>query len=159
MRPGWCRSRTASINLTRPLADQAVAARQAFAIRLRDLRKDADLTGRELAALTGLHNTKISRIEHALQNPSEDDIRAWCIACGVARRIPELIAAHREVEQMWASITHGRRWVGRVRQDPHVPAERGKSSGVPVWRRVETSGRATLVAQRIGHRAAARYLV
>jgi transcriptional regulator with XRE-family HTH domain len=102
MRPGRCRSRTASTTFAKPLSDQAVASRQAFAIRLRDLRKDAGLTGRELAALTGLHNTKISRIEHALQNPSEDDIRAWCIACGVARQIPELIAAHREVEQMWA---------------------------------------------------------
>jgi Domain of unknown function (DUF5753) len=50
---------------------------------------------------TGLHNTKISRIEHAQQNPSEDDIRAWCIACGAARQIPELIAAGREVEQVW----------------------------------------------------------
>ena len=48
-----------------------------------------------------MHNTKISRIEHGRQNPSEDDIRAWCIACGVARRIDELIAVHREVEQMW----------------------------------------------------------
>jgi transcriptional regulator with XRE-family HTH domain len=84
------------------LSDQALASRAAFAARLRDLRKDAGLTGRQLAAATGLHNTKISRIEHAQQNPSEDDIRAWCIACGVARRIPELIAVHREVEQMWA---------------------------------------------------------
>ncbi|OFB43291.1 hypothetical protein Manayef4_12170 [Frankia sp. CgMI4] len=84
------------------LADQAVAARRAFAVRLRDLRRDAGLTGQALAALTGLHNTKISRIEHGQQNPSEDDIRAWCIACGVARQIPELIAACREVEQMWA---------------------------------------------------------
>jgi transcriptional regulator with XRE-family HTH domain len=84
------------------LADQAEAARRAFAVRLRDLRKDAGLTGRDLAARTGLHNTKISRIEHGQQNPSEDDIRAWCIACGVARDIPELVAVHREVEQMWA---------------------------------------------------------
>lgn len=84
------------------MSEHAVAARKAFAARLQDLRKDAGLTGRELAALTGLHNTKISRIEHAQQNPSEEDIRAWCIACGVARHIPELIAAHREVEQMWA---------------------------------------------------------
>ncbi len=84
------------------MADPAGAARRAFAVRLRDLRKDAGLTGQDLAARTGLHNTKISRIEHAQQNPSEDDIRAWCIACGVARQIPELIAVHREVEQMWA---------------------------------------------------------
>lgn len=84
------------------MSDQAVAARKAFALRLRDLRKDAGLTGRELAARTGLHNTKISRIEHAQQNPSEEDIRAWCIACGVAGQVPELLAVHREVEQMWA---------------------------------------------------------
>lgn len=51
--------------------------------------------------MTGMHYTKVSRIRSGKQNPSEDDIRAWCIACGVARRIPELIAAHREVDQMW----------------------------------------------------------
>jgi transcriptional regulator with XRE-family HTH domain len=83
------------------LSSQAHEARKAFAIRLRDLRKDAGLTGRELAKSTGMHNTKISRIEHAQQNPSEDDIRAWAIACGAARQIQELIAIHREVEQMW----------------------------------------------------------
>jgi transcriptional regulator with XRE-family HTH domain len=83
------------------LADHGVAARRAFAVRLRDLRKDAGLTGQHLAALTGLHNSKISRIEHGQQSPSEDDIRVWCIACGVARQIPELIAAHREVDQIW----------------------------------------------------------
>lgn len=84
------------------MADSAAeAAHRAFAGELRDLRKDAGLNGRQLAAQTGMHFTKVSRIENARQNPSEDDIRAWCIACGVARRIPELIAAHREVEQMW----------------------------------------------------------
>ncbi|KAB2344910.1 helix-turn-helix domain-containing protein [Actinomadura rudentiformis] len=79
----------------------ADAARRAFGVRLRDLRKDARLTARELAAATGMHFTKISRIENGRQNPSEDDIREWAISCGVALQIPELIAAHREVEQMW----------------------------------------------------------
>jgi transcriptional regulator with XRE-family HTH domain len=84
------------------MADSAAeAARKAFAEELRGLRKDAGLNGRQLAAMSGMHYTKVSRIENGGQNPSEDDIRAWCIACGVARRIPELIAAHREVEQMW----------------------------------------------------------
>lgn len=80
---------------------EASEARKAFGLKLRDLRRDAGLTGREFAQATGMHNTKISRIEHGRQNPAEDDIRAWCIACGVARRIDELIAVHREVEQMW----------------------------------------------------------
>jgi transcriptional regulator with XRE-family HTH domain len=83
------------------VSDQVFAARKAFGVRLRNLRLDAGLTGRQLAALSGLHNTKISRIESAKQNPSEEDIRAWCIACGVARMITELVAIHREVEQMW----------------------------------------------------------
>ncbi|WP_343955436.1 Scr1 family TA system antitoxin-like transcriptional regulator, partial [Nonomuraea longicatena] len=83
------------------MSEQAISAKQAFGVRLRDLRKDAGLTGRRLAQLSGLHNTKISRIEHGQQNPSEDDIRAWCIACGVARMIPELVAVQREIEQMW----------------------------------------------------------
>jgi transcriptional regulator with XRE-family HTH domain len=79
----------------------AAAARLAFAARLRDLRKDARMTGRQLADATGLHYTKVSRIENGRQNPSEDDIREWAIACGAALQLPELIAAHREVDQMW----------------------------------------------------------
>ncbi|WP_165956463.1 helix-turn-helix domain-containing protein [Kribbella antibiotica] len=83
------------------MRQDASDAKVAFGLKLRDLRRDAGLSGREFAQATGLHNTKISRIEHGRQNPSEDDIRAWCIACGVARRIDELVAIHREVEQMW----------------------------------------------------------
>ncbi|MFG1906347.1 helix-turn-helix domain-containing protein [Kribbella sp. NPDC048928] len=83
------------------MSNGASEARKAFALKLRDLRRDAGLSGRAFADATGMHNTKISRIEHGRQYPSEDDIRAWCIACGVARRIDELIAIHREVEQMW----------------------------------------------------------
>ncbi|GAA2801752.1 helix-turn-helix domain-containing protein [Kribbella solani] len=83
------------------MSDGASGARKSFGLKLRDLRRDAGLSGREFARATGLHNTKISRIEHGRQYPSEEDIRRWCIACGVARRIDELIAIHREVEQMW----------------------------------------------------------
>ncbi|MFC5185663.1 helix-turn-helix domain-containing protein [Actinomadura harenae] len=83
------------------MSDSAAAAKKAFGIKLRDLRLDADLTGRELAARSGMRNTKISRLEHGRQNPSEDDIRRWCGACGVPHLIPELIAVLREIEQMW----------------------------------------------------------
>jgi transcriptional regulator with XRE-family HTH domain len=77
------------------------AAKRAFGVRLRDLRLDADLSGVELAARCGWHKTKVSKIEHATTNPTEGDIRAWATACGAEGQIPELIAAHREVEQMW----------------------------------------------------------
>lgn len=71
------------------MSSQVHKAKEAFGARLRDLRKDANLTGRALATATGLHFTKVSRIEHARQNPSEDDIRLWCRACGAEDQIPE----------------------------------------------------------------------
>ncbi|MBO2452963.1 helix-turn-helix transcriptional regulator [Actinomadura barringtoniae] len=83
------------------MSEQAAAAKKAFATRLRDIRRDAGLSGKELAAILGWHPSKVSRIGTGQQNPSEEDIRAWCIACAVARQIPELIAVHREIEQMW----------------------------------------------------------
>ncbi|MDX6740492.1 helix-turn-helix transcriptional regulator [Actinocorallia sp. A-T 12471] len=83
------------------MSDSATAAKKAFGIRLKEIRLDASLTGNDLAARSGMRNSKISRIEHGRQNPTEDDIRAWCTACGVPERIPELIARHREIEQMW----------------------------------------------------------
>lgn len=48
-----------------------------------------------------MRDTKISRIEHGRQNPSEDDIRAWCRACSAEDQIPELIASHRQLDEMW----------------------------------------------------------
>ncbi|MQY03440.1 helix-turn-helix domain-containing protein [Actinomadura macrotermitis] len=83
------------------MSDSAAAAKKAFGIRLRDIRLDAGLNGQELAARSGMRNTKISRLEHARQSPSEDDVRKWCDACGVPHLIPELIAVLREIEQMW----------------------------------------------------------
>ncbi|MER7703838.1 helix-turn-helix transcriptional regulator [Kitasatospora sp. NPDC097605] len=79
----------------------AQAARQALADRLRDLRRDAGLTGRELSARCGWHPAKTSRIQKAESTPSDDDIRAWCTACGTEDHIPVLIAASRSVASMY----------------------------------------------------------
>jgi len=53
------------------------SARHAFGNRLRDIRLDAGLSGRDLAALTGFHYTKVSRVEHGGQSLSDADLRAW----------------------------------------------------------------------------------
>lgn len=76
-------------------------AREALGHRLRDLRRDAGLTGRQLADLTGWHNSKISKIEYGKQTPSEDDIRAWCQQCGSLDQVPDLIATVRNIEAMY----------------------------------------------------------
>ncbi|MFI0409102.1 Scr1 family TA system antitoxin-like transcriptional regulator [Actinomadura sp. 3N508] len=77
------------------------AAKQAFGVRLRALRLNAGLSGAELSRRTGLHPSKISRAENGRKNLPETDIRTWASACGAEEEIPELIAARRQVEQMW----------------------------------------------------------
>jgi transcriptional regulator with XRE-family HTH domain len=72
-----------------------------FGRRLREIRKDAGLTGRQLADLTGLHFTKVSRVEHGGQSLTDTDIRAWCVACNAEDQIPGLIAQARTVESMY----------------------------------------------------------
>lgn len=76
-------------------------ARQSLGSRLREIRLDAHLTGRALASRCGWHFTKISKLEHGTQNPSEDDLRAWCHACDAADQLPDLIATVRAIESMY----------------------------------------------------------
>jgi transcriptional regulator with XRE-family HTH domain len=76
-------------------------AREALGVRLREIRQDAILTGRALASRCGWHFTKVSKLEHGTQNPSEDDLRAWCHACDADDQIPDLIATARAIESMY----------------------------------------------------------
>ncbi|MGW2375354.1 helix-turn-helix domain-containing protein [Kitasatospora sp. NPDC001683] len=71
-------------------------AREALAGRLSEIRKDAGISGRELAVRCGWSESKSSRIENAKTPPSDTDIRAWCRACGAGDQVPDLIAANRQ---------------------------------------------------------------
>ncbi|MFC1414320.1 helix-turn-helix domain-containing protein [Streptacidiphilus sp. N1-12] len=73
----------------------AQEARKAIADRLGGIRRDAELSGLQLAQLCGWHPSNSSRIENARAVPSDADIRAWCAACGVPDRAADLIAASR----------------------------------------------------------------
>jgi transcriptional regulator with XRE-family HTH domain len=74
--------------------------RTVFGARLRELRKHASLTGRALAERTGLHFTKVSRVEHGRQGLTDAEIRSWCAACGAPEQAAELIALAREVDSL-----------------------------------------------------------
>lgn len=80
-------------------ADQA---RVSLGVRLRDLRRDAGLSGVELAERAGWLSSKVSKIEHGKQTPSEDDLSAWCNHCGALKELPDLIAAVRSIETQFA---------------------------------------------------------
>lgn len=73
-------------------------ARQALSDRLRELRIDAGLTAKGLAAAAGWERTKVSKIEHAARAPNADDVRTWCRVCGAEDQTADLIASLRAVE-------------------------------------------------------------
>ncbi|GGK27140.1 transcriptional regulator [Pilimelia terevasa] len=84
-------------------------ARRSLGIRLRDVRKDAGLTGKQLAELSGINNSRISRIEHGGATPTEENVTAWLTACGAQAQHGEIIATLRAVEEAYSE------WRTRIR--------------------------------------------
>ncbi len=59
--------------------------------RLRALRVQAGLSGKDLADANGWAQSKVSRIENGKQIPSAEDITAWCCACNADTAVTELL--------------------------------------------------------------------
>ena len=95
---------------------EAQQAREALGSRLRELRKDAGLTGRALATLTGWQLSKISKIEHGKQTATEADVRLWCQHCHGEEALPDLVAAVRGIESLWMEWRRALRAGTRQRQ-------------------------------------------
>lgn len=85
------------------------------------------MTGRALASACQWHYTKISKLEHGATNPSEDDIRAWCHACGAENQIPDLIATARAIESMYTE------WQRHLR----AGLKRSQTASVPLYERTK----------------------
>ena len=98
-------------------------ARQQIADRLREIRLDAGLTKRAVAAAAGWHESKCSRIEHARTPPSDEDIRAWCQICRADDQAADLVAASRAADSMWTQ------W--RRLERPGL--RRAQESVIPLW--------------------------
>ncbi|MFF5112036.1 helix-turn-helix domain-containing protein [Streptosporangium sp. NPDC000509] len=86
-------------------SSSAQHARQALANQLREIRLQAGLSAKELAARAGWHgNTKVSKIEHGTRPASADDVRAWCQVCGVPpQRTDELLAEQQSMAGTWVT--------------------------------------------------------
>lgn len=72
-------------------------ARRALGERLRELRRDAGLSGVSLATAAGWQGSKVSKIEHGRQTPTEADIHEWCRWCRADYAVPDLIATLRNL--------------------------------------------------------------
>ncbi|SBT89364.1 Helix-turn-helix domain-containing protein [Streptomyces sp. DI166] len=82
-------------------SSSAQAAREAIGQRLRDLRKEAGLTVKGLAAACGWHYSKTSRIENGLTGPTATDIRKWCSATHAQDQAQDLIVQSLNAESMY----------------------------------------------------------
>ncbi|MDX2999637.1 helix-turn-helix transcriptional regulator [Streptomyces scabiei] len=97
------------------------AARRAVADRLREIRRDANMTGKDVADRTGWYRSKVSRLENAVTPPSDDDIRAWCRACDADGLAADLIAASRSADSMYVEWRRLQRTGLRRLQESYVP--------------------------------------
>ncbi|QNP66328.1 helix-turn-helix domain-containing protein [Streptomyces genisteinicus] len=105
-------------------SSSAQAAREAIAVRLGGLRREAELTGHELALRCGWSPAKSSRIERARTPASDADIRAWCEACGAGSQAEDLVAANRQADQMYVHWQKLHRHGMRRAQEEVVPLYR-----------------------------------
>jgi transcriptional regulator with XRE-family HTH domain len=87
-----------------PPSSSAKEQKKALGSRMREVRKDAGLSARELALLTGQHFTRVSKIENGTQVPTDKDIRSWCQACDAEDQVPDLIATARAVESAYVEF-------------------------------------------------------
>jgi transcriptional regulator with XRE-family HTH domain len=81
---------------------------EGLATRLRALRVQAGLSGKQLADASGWAQSKVSRIENGQQMPSPDDIRAWAGGTGADEETVRQLLANRE-EARIAHATFPRR--------------------------------------------------
>ncbi|MFE7116541.1 helix-turn-helix domain-containing protein [Streptomyces sp. NPDC057654] len=119
--------------MTASPSSSAQAAREALAVRLQHLRKDAGLTGKELSARCGWHPAKTTRIQKGEAPPSDSDIRTWCAACDAEDQSDDLIATARAVDSMyveWRRLHRG--GMRKVQQDWNALHERTRRCRVYV---------------------------
>ena len=85
--------------------------REQFGARLRVLREDAGLTGRELAARLDWVGSKVSRLEHGRRAATTGDVQAWADAVDASGDVLEdLLADLRQIR-----LEH-RRWTRQLRR-------------------------------------------
>lgn len=108
-------------------------AREALGARLRELRTEAGLEGKDLAAKVGWQPSKVSRLQNGKQTPSAADLTAWAQACSQPHIEPELQGLraglelkqrHRSWRRQLAGGHRGRQEIA-VRQTEATRAIRG----------------------------------
>ncbi|MFD8863900.1 helix-turn-helix domain-containing protein [Streptomyces sp. NPDC059590] len=79
------------------------AGRIALGARLRELRTEAGLNGKEIASRLGWQRSKVSRLENGKQTTTAEDLEAWARAVGAPSEAADLKARLRGLESQQRS--------------------------------------------------------
>lgn len=96
-------------------------AREALGHRLREMRQEAHLTGRQVATVAGWAPSKISKLEGGKQTPTCADLEAWARICEEPAAVPELVASLRSLEEQY--VEHRRMHAHGMATKQHSIAE------------------------------------
>ncbi|MFJ9749559.1 helix-turn-helix domain-containing protein [Streptomyces chartreusis] len=80
------------------------SGRVALGARMRELRTEAGLNGKDFAERLGWQRSKVSRLENGKQTPSRDDLTAWAEAAGRVDVIAELTGRLAGLETRYRSL-------------------------------------------------------
>jgi len=98
-------------------------ARESLGARLRELRTEAGLNGKDFAARIGWQRSKASRLENGKQTASTSDVEAWAQAAGATEAANELKGRVRGLETSHRSWKRQLAAGHRAVQEAHVVQE------------------------------------
>ncbi|MET9497688.1 helix-turn-helix transcriptional regulator [Streptomyces sp. NPDC006552] len=111
-------------------------AREALGVRLRELRTEAGLNGKEFAERIGWQRSKVSRLENGKQTATPEDLEAWARAAESPGDAAELRGRLRGLESTYRSwrreLSGGHRAVqeGHAFQEAHAETIHIFESGI-----------------------------
>jgi transcriptional regulator with XRE-family HTH domain len=118
MRRGTARSGGTTLPLDRTTGVTSVhEARRGLGQRLRELRRRAGITGRQLAESLSWPASKVSKLENGRQTPTDEDIHAWTRVTGSEPETESLLASLHSLELQHAEWQRQLRTGLRSHQD------------------------------------------
>ncbi|MFG2792642.1 helix-turn-helix domain-containing protein [Streptomyces sp. NPDC048419] len=96
------------------------SGRVALGARMRELRTETGLNGKDFAERLGWQRSKVSRLEHGKQTPSREDLREWATAVGRPDVLTELAGRLTGLETRYRSLRKQYSNGHRARQEQGV---------------------------------------
>lgn len=104
------------------------SGREALGVRLRELRTEAGLQGKDLAERLGWQRSKVSRLENGKQTATAGDLEAWARALDVPAEVADLQSRLRGLESQQRSWRRQLSTGHRAVQDRYVAEYRRTST-------------------------------